>query len=111
VGGSAWPPPASGSQAAVVLRDHGLVLSRTPQPAGTDQERVRPGTAATWAPGRLSADPRYARGTALPTLPFADAMAPAIAYVTFDCEEPDALATFWAAATGLRKESSPDPRT
>jgi hypothetical protein len=51
------------------------------------------------------------RGTALPTLPFANAMAPAIAYVTFDCEEPDALATFWAAATGFRKESSPDPRT
>jgi len=37
------------------------------------------------------------------------AVAPVIQYVTFDCHDPDALATFWSAATGYRKEASPDP--
>jgi predicted enzyme related to lactoylglutathione lyase len=65
----------------------------------------------SWALVSIADQSNDDRKTALPSLSFADAMAPAIAYVTFDCEEPDALATFWAAATGFRKESSPDPRT
>src|SRR5258708_4178864 len=46
---------------------------------------------------------------ALPFLSVVDAFAPVIAYVTFDCEEPESLADFWAAATGYRKESTPEP--
>jgi len=42
-------------------------------------------------------------------LAVADGLAPVIAYVTFDCAEPGALADFWAAATGFRKESGPAP--
>jgi predicted enzyme related to lactoylglutathione lyase len=38
-----------------------------------------------------------------------DAFAPVVRSVTFDCHDPDALAGFWAAATGYRKESSPAP--
>ncbi len=36
---------------------------------------------------------------------FAAALAPVIEYITFDCRDPDALATFWSSATGYRKES------
>ena len=41
-----------------------------------------------------------------PLLEGADGLPPVIAYVTFDCARPDALADFWAAATGYRKEST-----
>jgi predicted enzyme related to lactoylglutathione lyase len=44
-----------------------------------------------------------------PLLALADGLAPVIAYVTFDCAAPEALADFWAAATGFRKESTPAP--
>lgn len=44
-----------------------------------------------------------------PLLPVLDAFAPVIRSVTFDCQDPDALAGFWAAATGYRKEASPEP--
>jgi predicted enzyme related to lactoylglutathione lyase len=42
-------------------------------------------------------------------LPVLDAFVPVIRSVTFDCQDPDALAGFWAAATGYRKEASPEP--
>lgn len=44
-----------------------------------------------------------------PLLSVFDTFVPVVAYVTFDCENPDALADFWAAATRWRKESSPKP--
>jgi predicted enzyme related to lactoylglutathione lyase len=37
-----------------------------------------------------------------------DGVAPVVRSVTFDCHHPDALAEFWAAATGYRKEASPE---
>jgi predicted enzyme related to lactoylglutathione lyase len=52
----------------------------------------------------LGGDP--AAGLALPVL---DAFVPVLRSVTFDCQNPDALAGFWAAATGYRKEASPGP--
>ena len=42
-------------------------------------------------------------------LPVLDAFVPVIRSVTFDCHDRDALAGFWAAATGSRKEASPEP--
>jgi predicted enzyme related to lactoylglutathione lyase len=43
-----------------------------------------------------------------PLLAVLDTFAPVVRSVTFDCHDPDALAGFWAAATGYRKESSPE---
>jgi predicted enzyme related to lactoylglutathione lyase len=56
---------------------------------------------AEQAPG---GDP--AAGLALPVL---DAVVPVLRSVTFDCRDPDTVASFWAAATGYRKEASPEP--
>lgn len=44
-----------------------------------------------------------------PLLAVFDGFAPTVRSLTFDCHDPDALAEFWAAATGYRKESSPEP--
>ncbi len=38
-----------------------------------------------------------------------DGFAPVIRSVTFGCQDPDALAGFWAAATGYRKGAWPEP--
>jgi predicted enzyme related to lactoylglutathione lyase len=43
-----------------------------------------------------------------PLLTVFDSYSPVLAYVTFDCAEPDALADFWAAVTRSRKEWTPE---
>jgi predicted enzyme related to lactoylglutathione lyase len=50
-----------------------------------------------------------AEPTAEPLLSLVSTFMPVIAYVTFDCQQPDSLADFWAAATRCRKAASPDP--
>jgi predicted enzyme related to lactoylglutathione lyase len=43
-----------------------------------------------------------------PLVSVMDSCSPVLAYVTFDCAEPDTLADFWAAATRSRKEWTPE---
>jgi hypothetical protein len=59
-----------------------------------------------WTLVSISEDIDTAAAGTRPLLAVADGMIPVIAYVTFDCAQPDALADFWAAATGYRKEST-----
>jgi predicted enzyme related to lactoylglutathione lyase len=59
-----------------------------------------------WTLVSIEEDIDTAEAATRPLLAVADGLVPVIAYVTFDCARPDALADFWAAATGYRKEST-----
>jgi len=69
---------------------------------------LQAGRRRKWALVAIREDIDTAEASARPLLSVADGLVPVIAYVTFDCADPDALADFWAAATGFRKESAPE---
>jgi predicted enzyme related to lactoylglutathione lyase len=70
---------------------------------------LQSGRRRNWALVAIREDIDTTEASTRPLLALADGLVPVIAYVTFDCAQPEALADFWAAATGFRKESSPVP--
>ena len=70
---------------------------------------LQSGQRRNWALVSIREDIDTATASARSLREVAGGLVPVIAYVTFDCDDPDALADFWAAATGFRKESAPAP--